>query len=94
MHKLPVGGGFIGLLFTAGCTLIFLLGLPALWSFVAFSAALGIGIAALMRIMGARGWNRTQPLSILSTAEKTATGPRSVESQRNRLRSAPTFIPA
>jgi hypothetical protein len=93
MHKLPVGGGFIGLLFSAGSALIFLLGLPALWCFVAFSAALGIGIALLMRIVSARRSERTKPLSILSTSEKSPIEPSSVENRRNLLRSAPTFIP-
>jgi hypothetical protein len=94
MHKLPVGGGFIGLLFAAGSALIFLLGLPALWYFVVFSAALGIGIALLMRILSARRSDRAKPLSILSTAEKSSTESRSVESKRSLLRSTPTFIPA
>ncbi len=94
LHKLPVGGGFIGLLFAAGSALIFLLGLPALWCFVVFSAALGMGIAGLMRVVSARRSNRTKPLSILSGAEKTATKPRSTESKRNLLRSAATFTPA
>jgi hypothetical protein len=74
--------------------LIFLLGLPALWCFAAFSAALGIGIAGLTRIVSARRSNRTKPLSILSTAERTVTAPRSIESKPDRLRSATTLIPA
>jgi hypothetical protein len=94
MHKLPVGGGFIGLLFAAGSALIFLLGLPALWCFVAFSTALGIGIAVLMHIVTTHRSERTKPLSILSTAEKAAVEPGSVEQKRNLLRSTPTLIPA
>jgi len=94
MHKLPIGGGFIGLLFAAGSALIFVLGLPALWYFVAFSAALGIGIALLMRIGSARLSDRAKPLSILSTAEKSPAESRSVESKRNLLHSMPKFIPA
>jgi membrane protein implicated in regulation of membrane protease activity len=94
MHKLPVGGGFIGLLFAVGSALVFVLGLPALWYFVAFSAALGIGIALLMRIAGARLSNRAKPLSILSTSSKTATEAQRVEDRRNRLHSSPTLIPA
>jgi hypothetical protein len=93
MHKLPVGSGFIGLLFAAGSALIFLLGLPALWCFVAFSAALGIGIAALMRIVRGRRLDRTKPLSIFA-AEKSPAKPRPVEGKHNLRRSAPTFIPA
>lgn len=69
MHKLPVGGGFIGLVFAVGSALLFLLGLPALWYFVVFSAALGIGIALMMRISSARRSDRAKPLSILSARE-------------------------
>jgi hypothetical protein len=38
MHKLSVGGGFIGFLFAAGSALIFVQGLPTLWNFVALAA--------------------------------------------------------
>lgn len=65
MHKLPVGGGFIGLIFTAGCALIFLFGLPALWYFVAFSAILGAGLGVVFRWVNRHG--SPKPLSI--TAE-------------------------
>ena len=67
MHKLPVGGGFAGLVFAAGSALIFLLGLPSLWYFVAFSAALGVGIAAMFRLVSDGRSQRSKPLSILST---------------------------
>ena len=39
MHKLSFGGGFVGLLFAAGSALIFVLGFPTLWYFVAFAVA-------------------------------------------------------
>jgi hypothetical protein len=94
MHKLPVGGGFIGLVFAGGSALIFLVGLPALWCFVVFSAALGIGIAVLMRIVSTRRSNHATPLSILSGAEKSPPEPRSTQSKVNLLHSAPSFIPA
>jgi hypothetical protein len=71
MHKLPVGPGFIGLIFTVGCALIFLLGLPQLWYFVAFSAAFGIGLAIVFRLI-ARA-QRMKPLSILDTGEVVKT---------------------
>jgi hypothetical protein len=93
MHKLPVGGGFIGLVFAAGSALIFLVGLPALWCFVVFSAALGIGIAVLMRIVSTRRSNHAAPLSILSSADKSLPEPRPTQSKANPLRSAPSFIP-
>ena len=50
MHKLPVGAGFAGLVFTIGSMAIFLLGLPLLWYFLAGAVALGIGVAIVLRI--------------------------------------------
>ncbi|PYX58859.1 MAG: hypothetical protein DMG73_09720 [Acidobacteria bacterium] len=46
MHKIKFGGGVAGLTFTIGSMAIFLASLPQLWYFLAFAAALGIGIAA------------------------------------------------
>jgi hypothetical protein len=67
IHKLPVGGGLIGLLFAVGSAVIFILGFPTLWYFVAFSAGLGILIALVIRIIHLRTSNRHKPLSILAT---------------------------
>lgn len=64
MHKLAFGSGFVGLLFTVGCSLIFVLGFPALWYFVAFSAALGVAIAIILRASSRRHSERMKPLSI------------------------------
>ena len=72
MHKLPVGGGFVGILFAVGCAAIFLLGLPSLWYFVAFSAGLGIMIAGLMRFFQQDSSDRHKPLSILTMNETVA----------------------
>jgi len=66
MHKLPVGGGFIGLLFAAGCATIFILGFPTLWYFVAFSAGFGVVIALMIKFAREHLSNRSRPLSILS----------------------------
>jgi len=71
MHKLSFGGGFVGLLFALGSALIFVLGFPTLWYFVAFALALGVGIAILLRIVNHRVSERNKPLSILSAPEKT-----------------------
>lgn len=71
MHKLSVGGGFIGAVFTVGTALIFVIGFPALWSFVAFSAALGIVIAVLLHLASGRQAERNKPLSIMSAPTKT-----------------------
>jgi len=50
MHKLPVGAGFAGLVFTVGSMAIFLIGLPALWYFLAGAIALGVGVATVLRL--------------------------------------------
>ena len=67
MHKLPVGGGFIGLLFAIGSAVIFILGFPTLWYFVALSAGLGVAIALMIRFYHRHSPGRSKPLSILST---------------------------
>ena len=69
MHKLSVGGGFIGLLFAVGTAVIFILGFPTLWYFVAFSAGLGIAIALVIRVFHQRTSDRSKPLSILATED-------------------------
>ena len=45
MHKLPVSGGAVGLLFAIGSMLVFLLGIPAMRWFLIGSSALGVGVA-------------------------------------------------
>lgn len=94
MHKLPVGGGFIGVVFAAGSALIFILGLPALWYFVAFSAALGVGVAVLLRATSHRRCDRARPISILSAPQPQK--PRiEIVSKRDRyhLRATPRLNP-
>jgi len=70
MHKLPVGGGFIGLVFAVGSALIFILGFPTLWYFVAFAFALGVGVAILLRFVRRHQSESNKPLSILSSSAK------------------------
>ena len=70
MHKLPVDGGFMGLLFAAGSALIFLLGFPTLWYFVAFAVVLGVGVAIFLKFVNRYRSQRNKPLSILVTQEK------------------------
>jgi hypothetical protein len=95
MHKLSFGGGLMGLVFAVGSALIFLLGFPALWYFVALAGALGVAIAALLRFLHQDGWNRRKPLSILSVSE-----PAAARKSRKRMnwhqsfRSRPTLTPA
>lgn len=76
MHKLPVGGGFIGLLFAIGSSLIFILGFPTLWYFVVLAFALGIAIAVLLRVVSGYRSDRNKPLSILHSAEAKHSGPK------------------
>lgn len=45
MHKLPVSGGAVGLLFAVGSMLVFLLGIPAMRWFLVGSIVLGLGVA-------------------------------------------------
>jgi len=90
MHKLSFGGGFMGLLFAVGSALIFVLGFPTLWYFVALAFALGVGIAVFLRLIGSRRSERNKPLSILSSAEKTASPLRpSREKQQSLLHALP-----
>lgn len=70
MHALSFGGGFVGFLFAAGSALIFVLGFPTLWYFIAFAAALGIGIAVLLNLTSRRSSERNKPLSILRASEE------------------------
>src|ERR1700722_2824698 len=42
MHKLPISGGAVGLLFAVGSMLVFLLGIPAMGWFLVGSGALGV----------------------------------------------------
>ena len=72
MHKIPVGGGFVGLLFAVGSALIFVLGFPTLWYFVALAGLLGIGIAALLRYVNEGRSETNKPLSILNPEKKVA----------------------
>lgn len=85
MHKLPVGGGFIGLLFAIGCSLIFVLGFPALWYFVALAFALGIGVAIVLKMIGNRRSDRNRPLSILH-ANAVSKVPARTDPDRRRSR--------
>jgi len=81
MHRITFGGGFVGLLFAVGSALIFVLGFPTLWYFVALAFALGVGIAVFLRLVSRWSENRNQPLSIMAAAEKTEK-PRSAPQQK------------
>jgi hypothetical protein len=70
MHRLSFGGGFAGLLFTVVSVLIFVLGFPPLWYFVAFAFILGVGFAIVLRITSNSRTESSKPLSILAASEK------------------------
>lgn len=91
MHKLPVGSGFIGLLFAAGSALIFVLGFPTLWYFVALAFALGVGVALLLRIVYQRTSDRQRPLSILAVPDACKTTAETNRDHPHQLRAAPNF---
>ena len=73
MHRLSFGGGLMGLLFAAGSALIFLLGFPTLWYFVALALVLGIAIASWLRVSAQSRSDRRKPLSILALREPEST---------------------
>jgi hypothetical protein len=75
MHKLSFGGGLEGLTFVIGSVLIFVFGLPALWYFVAFAAALGIAIAVFLIAASDRLSQRNKPMSLFSAPEQRTGSP-------------------
>ena len=95
MHKLSVGGGFIGLLFAAGSALIFILGFPTLWYFVALATVLGIAVALFLKFTSIWRANRNKPLSIMKDADPLR-GPvaRDRDVQSHLLQDCPGVIPA
>jgi hypothetical protein len=48
MHRLRVGGGVAGFIFAIGSTLIFLIGIPAFWGFLALALLAGGAIALVL----------------------------------------------
>jgi len=94
MHKLSFGSGFIGLLFAGGSALIFVLGFPTLWYFVALAFALGLAIAAVLRF--ANNWRtlRNQPLSIMAANDEVRPGSADPGKDRQLLRATPKFASA
>jgi hypothetical protein len=91
MHKISFGGGFIGLLFAAGSALIFVLGFPTLWYFVALAFALGVGIAIFLRVVNRRLSDRNKPLSILAASAKADDPPVPQPKPRSFFQTVPKF---
>lgn len=95
MHKLSFGGGFIGLLFAAGSALIFVLGFPTLWYFVALAAALGIAVALFLRASSRWRFEHNKPLSIMIAAdEPRRPTPSQNEEHHHLLHDCPSTAPA
>lgn len=95
MHKLPVGGGFIGILFAIGSAVIFILGFPTLWYFVALAFAFGIAVAVVLKIASHRLSDRGKPLSILAVDEKSVkpTPAKAAKNNGNLFHAAPKPLP-
>src|SRR5437660_8404318 len=93
MHKISFSGGFMGLLFAAGSALIFVLGFPTLWYFVALAFGLGVGIAIFLRMVNRRLSDRNKPLSILAASEKAENPPAPQPKPRPFFRTVPKFSP-
>ncbi len=90
MHKISFGGGFVGFLFAAGSSLIFVLGFPTLWYFVAFAFALGVGIALLLKLASHWRSERNKPLSIVITAQEAEPMVRRRRTRRDQFRAVLT----
>lgn len=48
MHKIPVGAGIAGLIFTVGSMVVLMIGIPALRYFLGVALVLGLGIAVAL----------------------------------------------
>ena len=57
MHRIAVGGGVMGAVFAVGCSLIFLLGVPASRWFLLASMVAGVGVAVLLYF-----WHKKHPV--------------------------------
>jgi len=51
ISKIRVGGGIIGTIFTVGCMLIFLIGLPVLWYIFPTAIVLGCAVALALHFV-------------------------------------------
>jgi hypothetical protein len=51
MHKIPVGGDEMGLVFTVGVIFMILLALPEIRLFLALSLPIGVVIAIILRLI-------------------------------------------
>lgn len=91
MHKLSFGGGLMGLLFAAGSVLIFVLGFPTLWYFVALAFALGVGVAALLHLSKDSISRRRQPLSITKAEQEHNPASPAARTGRYSLQAVPEF---
>ena len=91
MHKLPVGGGFVGALFAIGSALIFVIGFPTLWYFVVLAFALGVGVAIFLKVSNQRRSDRNKPLSILKSEPTAIPAEKEQEARRTLLHASPGY---
>jgi len=94
MHKLSFGSGFIGLLFAAGSALIFVLGFPTLWYFVALAFVFGLAIAAVLRFANNWRTRRNQPLSIMAASDEERPDSTAAGRDRQLLQATQKFASA
>ena len=94
MHKLSFGSGFIGLLFSVGSALIFVVGFPTLWYFVALAFALGLAIAGVLRFANNWRTRRNQPLSIMAASDEEPPDSTATGRDRQLLQATPKFASA
>lgn len=59
MHRIAIGGGVMGALFTVGTVLIFVIGVPFGGWFLLASILLGTCVAAILYI-----WHKNHPLEV------------------------------
>ena len=83
MHNLPVRGDFIGAVFAVGSALIFVIGFPTLWYFVALALALGVGVALFLKKTNHYHSEHNKPLSILQP-DSTRHVPASPSGEKHR----------
>ena len=88
VSKVPGGGGIAGALFTIGGALIFLVGIPRLWLFLAGAAILGCVVALILRHMRRETPGKPwilQATQAADTASSPARAPENPPDQRQRL---------
>ena len=71
MHRIAVGGGVMGGVFAVGCSVIFLLGVPASRLFLLAGIVAGIGVAILLYF-----WHKKHPVEYTDIYEPPQSKPK------------------